>query len=48
MTSSLFVNDVTEPETYEQSTSKYPASSVTAEIVNKAKTVESDFLDKRK
>jgi hypothetical protein len=48
ITSSSLVNEVVEPETYEQSTLKYPDSSVTAAIVNNAKTVESDFFDNRK
>jgi hypothetical protein len=45
ITSSALVKDVAEPETYPQSTVKYPVSSVMEEIVNNAKSVESALLE---
>jgi hypothetical protein len=42
---SLLLNDDAEPETYEHETSKNPDSSVTAEIVNTAKSEESPLLE---
>ena len=45
MTSSLLLNDVAEPETYEQKTSKNPVSSTVLEIVNSAKSVESALFE---
>jgi hypothetical protein len=48
MTSSLLEKDAAGPDTYAQSTEKYPVSSVTAEIVNIAKSIESALFEMRK
>jgi hypothetical protein len=45
ITSSLLENEEAEPETYEQETVKYPVSSVTPEIVKRAKSVESALFE---
>jgi len=48
ITSSPFVNDVADPETYEHATLKNPASSVALVIVKIAKSVESALFEMRK
>jgi len=45
ITSSALENEEAEPETYAQSTAKYPVSSVMEEIVNNAKSAESALLE---
>jgi hypothetical protein len=44
ITSSPLLNDVALPETYEHATVKYPLFSVVPDIVNNAKSVESNRL----
>jgi hypothetical protein len=45
ITSSLELNEVALPETYEQSTSKYPVCSIIPEIVKSAKSEESNLFE---
>jgi hypothetical protein len=45
MTSSPLLNPEAEPETYDTETSKNPVSSVSEEIVNKAKSEESALFE---